>query len=122
MMATSDAQYDLLPDPDHTAVLKISLANLDSERKGNHTDDPELWKNRTWVSPPRLYCLHIERHPGLPADFNPDRLRGWDKGNIIIGLAEEKRRPLFQAWKELMETRFGQKRTVPDVIHLASED
>jgi len=70
----------LLPDPDHTYFLKLSLANQDSELKVYHTDDPELWDNGTWVSPPRLYCLHIERHPGLPDEFNLDRLWGWDKG------------------------------------------
>jgi hypothetical protein len=53
-----------------------------------------------------LYCLHIERHKNQPDDFNIHHLRGWHYGDMIIALAEKDRCPLYEAWQQLMQTRF----------------
>jgi hypothetical protein len=104
-MAVLQDKYQILPEPLHSRALQHSLNNWDRELAGQSTDDLECIEGER-LSPPLLYCLHIERHKNQPDDFDIHHLHGWHYGDMIIALAEKDRCPLYEAWQHLMQTRF----------------
>lgn len=106
-MATSSDKCQILPEPLHTQILKLSIANLNNELQGNSRDDPEYEVDGKWNSiHHKLYCLHIEHYAHLPNDFNMGYLCGWKYGDMIITFAKQEGCRLYTAWKYLMETYF----------------
>jgi hypothetical protein len=95
-IAVPQDKYQILPKPLHSQALQHSLNNLDRELARQSTDDSECI-DREWLSPPLLYCLHIERYKNQPNDFNIHYLRGWHYGDMIIALAKKDRYPLYEA-------------------------
>jgi hypothetical protein len=95
---------------------------LDRELAGQSTDDVEII-NGELHSLPLLYCLHIERHEDQSDDFNIHHLRGWRYGGMIIALATKNSCQLYEAWRDLMQTRFhGQGAEDRRVVDLTKDN
>jgi hypothetical protein len=104
-LASPPEIYQMLPEPWQSQALWYSFDNLNRELEGQSMGNPEYIDGQC-LSLPLLYCLHVEHYGHQPNEFNIHQFRGWQYCDMIITLAKKERCHLYEAWRQLMRTRF----------------